>query len=232
MTHQPKILVADDEPTIRMFVRANLVARDYEVLLAKDGNETLEMAERFLPDVIVLDINMPDLDGIEVCRRLRSWTDIPVIMLSVRGDDKDKVMALNEGADDYVTKPFSIEELLARIKVAIRHTVHIESSSPAITVGDLEIDLGKRIVKRSGEIVRLTRTEYRLLAFMVANSGKILDHTLILHSIWGPEYGQEREYVRVFIGQLRHKLEANPLNPRYIVTEPGMGYRFVKTPVS
>jgi len=227
MSNKPKILVADDEPNIRMFIRANLVARDYEVILAKDGNEALELAERFLPDVIVLDINMPDLDGIEVCRRLRAWTDVPVVMLSVRGEDKDKVTALNEGADDYITKPFSIEELLARIKVAIRHAVHIESSSPVISVGDLEIDLGKRIVKRSGEIVRLTRTEYRLLAFLVANRGKILDHTVILHSIWGPEYGHEREYVRVFIGQLRRKLEDNQLNPRYIITESGMGYRFV-----
>jgi len=227
MSNQPKILVADDEPNIRMFVRANLVARDYEVILAKSGSETLEMAERFLPDVILLDINMPDLDGIEVCRRLRTWTDIQVIILSVRGDDKDKVMALNEGADDYVTKPFSIEELLARIRVAIRHTANLETPSPVVIAGHLEIDLAKRTVKRSGAVIRLTRTEYRLLAFMVANSGKILDHTMILHSIWGPEYGQEREYVRVFIGQLRRKLEDDPLNPRYIVTEPCMGYRFV-----
>ena len=226
MDNKPVILVADDEPNIRIFVRANLIAKDFEVLLAKNGDETIELAERFLPDVIVLDINMPGLDGIEVCRRIRAWTDIPIIMLSVRGEDKDKVMALNEGADDYVTKPFSIEELLARIRVAIRHTANLDVSSPVITIGDLEIDLAKRTVKRSGVIVRLTRTEYRLLAFMVANIGKVLDHTLILHTIWGPEYGQEREYVRVFIGQLRHKLEDNPLNPRYIITEPGMGYRF------
>jgi two-component system KDP operon response regulator KdpE len=227
MSNKPKILVADDEPNIRMFVRANLVARDYDVILAKDGCETLELAERFLPDVIVLDINMPGLDGIEVCRRIRSWTDIPIMMLSVRGDDKDKVRALNEGADDYVTKPFSIEELLARIKVAIKHAVNLETSSPVVIVGDLEIDLGKRAVKRRGTIIKLTRTEYRLLALMVSNLGKVLDHMEILHSIWGPEYGQEREYVRVFIGQLRHKLEDDPLNPRYIITEQGMGYRFL-----
>ena len=219
-------MIADDEPNIRMFVRANLVAREFEVLLAKSGEEALELAEQSLPDVIILDINMPDLDGIEVCRRLRAWTDIPIIMLSVRGDDSDKVTALNEGADDYITKPFSIEELLARIRVALRHIVSLEAHAPVVNTGDLEIDLAKRIVKRSGVVVRLTRTEYRLLAFMAANIGKVLDHTLILHTIWGPEYGQEKEYVRVFIGQLRRKLEDNPLDPRYFVTEPGMGYRF------
>jgi len=226
MSNKPKILVADDEPNIRMFVRANLTARDYEVLAAKGGEEAIELAERELPDVIVLDINMPDIDGIEVCRRLRAWTDTPIIILSVRGEDKDKVTALNEGADDYMTKPFSIDELLARIRVALRHTATLETHAPVVTAGDLEIDLAKRIVKRAGAIIRLTRTEYRLLAFMASNIGKVLDHTLILHTIWGPEYGQEREYVRVFIGQLRKKIEENPLYPRHIVTEPGMGYRF------
>ena len=223
-----KVLVADDEPNVRMFIRANLVARGYEVHLAPDGVESLEMAERILPDIIVLDVNMPRMDGIEVCRRIREWANIPIIILSVRGDEKDIVGALDEGADDYVTKPFSIEELLARIRVALRRSTAPNIAAPIYTAGDLEVDLSKRLVKRRGRIVKLTRTEYELLAYLVSNSGKIFTHTELLQNVWGPEYGKEREYVRVFIGQLRRKIEDDPSNPRFIVTEPRIGYRFVK----
>ena len=228
MSNKTKILVADDEPKIRMFIRANLEARDYQVLLAQDGIEAIEIAERELPDVIVLDVNMPGMDGIEACRRIREWADIPIIILSVRGDEKDKVRALDEGADDYVTKPFGVEELLARIRVALRRSAGQTTAAPVFTTGDLEVDLSKRIVKRRGEDIRLTRTEYELLAYLVSNAGKVLTHRDLLHNVWGPEYGEEREYVRVFIGQLRRKIEDDPSNPRFIVTESRVGYRFVE----
>ena len=228
MAKKITILVADDEPKIRMFIRANLGARGYEVYLAQDGVETVEMARRVLPDVIVLDVNMPRMDGIEACRRIREWADMPIIILSVRGDEKDKVKALDEGADDYVTKPFGIEELLARIRVALRRSAGTTTAAPVFTAGDLEVDLSTRVARRRGQIVKLTRTEYELLAYLVSNCGKVLTHRELLHNVWGPEYGEEREYVRVFIGQLRRKIEDDPSNPRFIVTEPGIGYRFVK----
>jgi two-component system KDP operon response regulator KdpE len=227
MAQKIKVLVADDEPKIRMFVRANLEARGYEVYLAQDGLEAVELAGRFLPDVIVLDVNMPGMDGIEACRRIREFATMPIIILSVRGDEKDKVRALDEGADDYVTKPFSVEELLARIRVALRHSSSVPAVSPLFTAGDLEVDLAKRVVKRKGQPVKLTSTEYQLLAYLVANHGKVLTHKELLHNVWGPEYGEESEYVRVFIRQLRRKIEDDPANPRFIVTEPRIGYRLV-----
>ena len=228
MAEKTKILVADDEPKIRMFLRANLEARGYEVYLAQDGIETVEMTARVLPDIIVLDVNMPRMDGIEACRRIREWADMPIIILSVRGDERDKVRALDEGADDYITKPFGIEELLARIRVAQRRYTGTITNVPVFTAGDLEIDLSKRVVKRKGQVVKLTRTEYELLAYLVSNHGKVMTHRELLHNVWGPEYGEEIEYVRTFITQLRRKIEDDPSNPRFIVTEPRIGYRFVK----
>ena len=227
MAQKIKVLVADDEPKIRMFVRANLEAHGYEVYLAQDGFEAVEMAGRLLPEVIVLDVNMPGMDGIEACRRIREFASMPIIILSVRGDEKDKVRALDEGADDYVTKPFHVEELLARIRVALRHSASVSSASPVFTAGDLEVDLVSRMVKRKGQLVKLTSTEYQLLAYLVANRGKVLTHRELLHNVWGPEYGEESEYVRVFIGQLRRKIEDDPANPRFIMTEPRIGYRLV-----
>ena len=223
-----KILVADDEPKIRMFIRANLEARGYETHLARDGVEAIEIAERVLPDVIVLDVNMPRMDGIEACRRIREWADMPIIILSVRGDEKDKVRALDQGADDYVTKPFGIEELLARIRVALRRSAPATAAAPVFTAADLEVDLAKHVVTKRGQTVKLTRTEYELLAYLVSNREKALTHRELLHNVWGPEYGDEREYVRVFVGQLRRKIEDDPSNPRFILTEPGLGYRFVE----
>jgi len=228
MAKKIKILIADDEPNVRMFIRANLLARGFEVYLAKDGVETLEVAELILPDVIVLDINMPRIDGIEACRRLREWANMPIIILSVRGDEKDKVKALDEGADDYITKPFGVEELLARIRVALRRSRGPTIVAPLFTAGDLEVDLSKRLVRRRGQLVKLTQSEYELLAYMVSNPGKILTHTELLHKVWGPEYGAEREYISVFVGQIRRKIEDDPSNPHFIVTVPRMGYRFVK----
>ncbi len=228
MTKKNRILVVDDEPKIRMFIRANLEALGYEVYLAEDGIEAVEMAGRTIPDVIILDVSMPRMDGIEACRRIREWADMPIIMLSVRGDEKDKVKALDGGADDYITKPFGIEELLARIRVALRRSTGPASSIPVFVMGDLEVDLTRRLVKRRGRLVKLTRTEYELLAYFVANSGKVLTHADLLHSVWGPEYGDEREYLRVFIRQLRHKIEDDPSNPRFILTESRTGYRFFR----
>lgn len=228
MAKKIKVLVADDEPKIRMFIRANLEARGYEVHLAQDGAEAVEMAGRVLPDIIVLDVNMPNMDGIEACHRIREWASMPIIILSVRGDEKDKVRALDEGADDYVTKPFGIEELLARIRVALRHAAGVTTTVPVFTAGDMEIDLSRRVVKKRGDIIKLTGTEYQLLAYLVANYGKVLTHRELLHGVWGTEYGEESEYVRVFIGQLRRKIEDDPANPRFIVTEPRIGYRFIK----
>ena len=228
MTNKAKILVVDDEPKIRMFIRANLEARGYEVYLAQDGIEAVEMAARVLPDVIVLDVNMPQMDGIEACRRIREWGNMPIIMLSVRESEKDKVKALDEGADDYVTKPFGIEELLARIRVALRRSAGVTTSATIFTAGDLKIDLPKRVVKQRGRIVKLTSTEYELLAYLVSNCGKALTHKEILRNVWGPEYGEESEYVRTFITQLRRKIEDDPSNPRFIITEPRVGYRFIK----
>jgi two-component system KDP operon response regulator KdpE len=188
----------------------------------------VEKAALVSPDVIVLDVNMPRMDGIEACRRIREWTNTSIIILSVREDEKDKVKALNEGADDYVTKPFGIEELLARIKVALRHSAGSTTSASVFTARDLEVDLSQHVVKRRGEIIKLTRTEYELLAYLVSHHGKVLTHKELLHNVWGTEYGEESEYVRVFINQLRRKIEDDPSNPQFILTEPRIGYRFVK----
>jgi len=228
MPKKSKILVVDDEPKIRMFIRYNLEARGYEVHLAEDGLAATEMTGLINPDVIILDVNMPRMNGIEACRRIREWADTPIIILSVRDEEADKVRALDEGADDYVTKPFGIEELLARIRVALRRSPGAEPPPPIFSAGDLEVDFSKHVVKRRGETLRLTRTEYELLAYLVSNCGKVLTHRDILHNVWGPEYGEESEYVRTFVRQLRRKIEDDPSSPRFIITEPRVGYRFVK----
>ncbi len=225
MPKKINILVADDEPKILMFVRANLEARGYEVHTAHDGFEAVEIAGRVSPDLVVLDVNMPRMDGIEACRHIREWGTMPIIILSVREDEKDKVRALDEGADDYMTKPFGLEELLARIRVALRHSTGLVSTAPAFKAGDLEIDFASRLVRRHGEVLKLTKTEYELLAYLASDPGKVLTHKQILHSVWGPEYGEESEYVRVFIRQLRGKIEDDPSSPQFIITEPRVGYR-------
>jgi two-component system KDP operon response regulator KdpE len=227
-TKKTRILIADDEPKIRMFLRANLNARGYEVDLAQDGLEAVEMAGQILPDLIILDVNMPRMNGIDACRRIREWGDMPIIILSVRDEEKDKVKALDEGADDYVTKPFGMEELLARIRVALRRTSHAVIEIPVFQAGNLKIDFSSRLVTIDDEEVKLTRTEYELLVYLATNVGKVLTHREILHNVWGPEYGDELEYVRTFINQLRRKIEEDPSNPRYIITEQRTGYRFAK----
>ena len=228
---RPRILIVDDDPSIRKFVRANLEARDYQTLMAIDGTEALQTIEMELPDLIILDIMMPKIDGFEVCRRLREWSQIPVIMLSARGDEEDKVKCLDLGADDYLTKPFGVEELVARVKAVFRRTeaAPATTTQPSFTCGNLEINFIERRVTVSDREVKLTPTEYNLLQELVLNANKVLTHSMLLGKVWGPEYGGEKEYLRVFIGRLRKELEPDPENPKYIITIPGVGYQFKAT---
>lgn len=225
------ILVVDDEPSIVRFVRANLEARGYRVLTAMDGAEALRKIEMELPDLVILDIMMPKMDGFEVCRRLREWSQIPTIMLSARGDETDKVKCLDLGADDYLTKPFGTRELLARVRAMLRRTEATKtvSTQPLFTSGDLQISFAQRQVTVAGKEVKLTPTEYSLLREFVLNAGKTLTHSYLLDRVWGPEYRDEREYLHVFVHRLRTKLEPDATNPKYIMTVPGVGYRFRDT---
>ena len=222
------ILVVDDDPAILRFLCANLRARDYDVTVATDGREALEMIQRELIDLIILDIMMPQLDGVEVCRRIREWSRVPIVMLSARGEEKDKVNCLELGADDYLTKPFGVAELMARIKTALRHSTveKFVPGTPVFASGDMEINFDMRRVRVGGTEVKLTPTEYSLLQQLAANSGKVLTHSMLLQRVWGQQYYSEKEYLRVFIGRLRKKLEADPENPKYILTDPGVGYHF------
>jgi two-component system KDP operon response regulator KdpE len=228
MSQQPHVLVIDDEPQILRAVRTILTAKQFRVTTAARGEEGLTLAAAEAPDLIILDLSLPDLDGIEVCRRLREWTQVPIIVLSVRDTEKDKVAALDRGADDYLTKPFSIEELLARIRVALRHSAQSKGSGESIIrSGPLEIDLAEYRVTRNGVEVRLTATEFKLLAHLAAHAGRVLTHHAILSAVWGPEYADHVEYLRVYMRQLRKKLEADPDHPEILTTEPGIGYRFM-----
>jgi two-component system, OmpR family, KDP operon response regulator KdpE len=227
-SNQPHILVIDDEPQILRALRTILNARHFQVSIANRGEEGLAMAAAQPPDLIILDLSLPDMDGFTICARLREWTQIPIIILSVRDSEHDKVMALDKGADDYLTKPFGIEELLARIRVALRHSVQTDGvRQTIITSGDLSIDLTTRIVTRAGEEVKLTATEYKLLAYLAHNAGRVLTHQTILSHVWDIADINRVEYLRVYISQLRKKLEENPDEPRILITEPAVGYRFI-----
>ncbi len=228
MSQQAHVLVIDDEPQILRAVRTILTAKQFRVTTAARGEEGLTLAAAQSPDLIILDLTLPDLDGIEVCSRLREWTQVPIIVLSVRDTEKDKVAALDRGADDYLTKPFGIEELLARIRVALRHSAQSKANGQAVVrSGGLEIDLAEYRVTRSGVEVRLTATEFKLLAHLASNAGRVLTHHAILSAVWGPEYAEHVEYLRVYMRQLRKKLEADPDHPEILTTEPGIGYRFM-----
>lgn len=227
MIPEAHILVIDDEPQIQRALRTILSARHFQVTLASTGEEGLALAAAEQPDLIILDLGLPDIDGIEVCRRLREWTQVPIIVLSVRESERDKVLALDRGADDYLTKPFGIEELLARIRVALRHASKTASGkSTIIQVGPITIDLAERRVTRAGEEIKLTATEFKLLAYLASNAGKVLTHRAILSNVWDPADADRLEYLRVYIRQLRMKLEEDPDNPKILVNEPGIGYRF------
>lgn len=231
MSNAPHILVIDDEPQILRAMRTILTEKQFRVTTANRGEEGLTLAATGEPDLVILDLGLPDIDGVEVCRRLREWTQTPVIILSVRDSERDKVAALDMGADDYLTKPFGIEELLARVRVALRHAASRKGAQSAqskvVKAGSLTIDLAWHIVKRGEEEVKLTGTEYKLLAYLAANHGRVLTHQSILTHVWGEEDADHTEYLRVYMRQLRKKLEADPERPQYILTEPGIGYRFI-----
>jgi two-component system, OmpR family, KDP operon response regulator KdpE len=229
MTAQTHILVIDDEPQILRALRTILTARHFRVSIASRGEEGLALAAAQPPDVIILDLSLPDMDGTEVCARLREWTRVPIIILSVRDSERDKVAALDKGADDYLTKPFGIEELLARIRVALRHSVQSEMDNPkaVITAGSIAIDLVRHVVTRSGEEVKLTATEFKLLAYLASHAGRVLTHQGILTHVWGAADAERVEYLRVYMRQLRKKLEADPDHPEYLITEAGIGYRLI-----
>lgn len=223
---KPTVLVIDDELQIRRLLRVSLEGNGYRVIEAATGQEGLTMAAQHPPEIVLLDLGLPDMDGVTVLKRLREWSRVPVVILSVREREEDKVAALDSGADDYVTKPFSTAELLARVRVAQRH-VTSAGDSPLFQTGDLEVDLNTRIVKLKGREVKLTATEYSLLRLFVQHAGKVLTHRHILKEIWGPNALEQTHYLRVYIAHLREKLEADPSAPRLISTEPGVGYRLL-----
>ncbi len=229
MSYAPHILVIDDEPQILRAIRTILTEKQFRVSVANRGEEGLTLAATTEPDLIILDLGLPDMDGVEVCSRLREWTETPIIILSVRDSERDKVAALDMGADDYLTKPFGIEELLARVRVALRHagSRKKEEQSKVVKAGPITIDLVWHIVKRGEEEVKLTGIEYKLLAYLASNHHRVLTHQSILSHVWGPEDADHTEYLRVYMRQLRKKLEADPDRPQYILTEPGIGYRFI-----
>jgi two-component system KDP operon response regulator KdpE len=220
------VLVIDDEPQVRRFLRSSLAAPDYKLLEAASGEAGLSAVASGRPDVILLDLGLPDIDGIEVTRRLREWTETPIIILSARGQETDKVAALDAGADDYLTKPFSLPELLARIRVAARHAEQLgEKKDSVFTLGDLRIDLASRRVTLGSDEVRLTPIEYRLLTTLARKAGRVLTYQQLLKDVWGPRYATQKQYLHVFMGHLRNKLERDPARPRFLLTEPGVGYR-------
>ena len=223
----PLVLLIEDEPQMRRFLRTALGANDYRLVEAATAKEGLAQAAARNPDVILLDLGLPDRDGLEVAKELREWSATPIIVLSARGREQDKVAALDFGADDYLTKPFGVEELLARIRVALRHAAMPPGTAPEpiFESGHLKVDLPARRVWRAGEEVHLTPTEYKLLAVMVRNAGKVLTHRQLLKEVWGINYVNQAHYVRVYVAQLRQKVEADPARPRLLLTEPGIGYR-------
>ena len=229
MSNQPHILVIDDEHQILRALRTILTARQFRVSTASTGEEGLALAAAGQPDAIILDLSLPDMDGVTVCKHLREWSHTPIVVLSVRDSEQDKVQALDAGADDYLTKPFGIDELLARIRVALRHAAaqaQVDKKT-VVSAGPLVIDLAQHIVRRDGEEVKLTATEFKLLAYLASNAGRVLTHHSILSHVWDPADADHVEYLRVFVRQLRKKLEDDPEQPRFLLNEPGIGYRFI-----
>lgn len=225
MADGAKILVIDDEPQIRRYLRVSLEAHGFGIVEGANGQEGLRLAALEKPDLIVLDLGLPDMDGQSVIARLREWTAVPIVVLSVRSEEADKIAALDAGADDYVTKPFGTGELLARIRAALRHTVGATTGTPVFTTGDLKVDLEKRQVFLKGEQVKLSPKEYDLLKLLVQHAGKVLTHQFILREVWGPAHESDVQYLRVFARQLRQKIEADAAQPELLLTEPGVGYR-------
>jgi two-component system KDP operon response regulator KdpE len=219
-----KVLIVDDEQSIRLFLKLTLTSQGYDTIEAASGLEALNQARTEKPNIIILDVGLPDMDGIDVTRQLREWTQIPIIILSVRGSEKDKIAALDLGADDYLTKPFVVGELLARVRAALRRAAP-GGKTPLFKKGELEIDLERRLVKVAGNEIQLTPNEYELLKVLVDNSGKVMTHKHLLNAVWGPEYFGEFHMLRVNISNLRRKIEPDPSRPQIIITESGVGYR-------
>jgi two-component system KDP operon response regulator KdpE len=222
-----RVLVIDDEPQILRALRAGLAAHDYDVQTAATGEAGLDVAATGAPDCVIVDMGLPDIDGTEVIKRLRAWSEVPVIVLSVRDAASDKIAALDAGADDYVNKPFAMDELLARMRATLRRVRATEPAAPVLRFGELEVDLERALVTRAGAPVRLTPTEYGLLREFVTNPGKLLTHSWLLRRVWGQGYGQESHYLRIYVRQLRQKIGDDAGAPRYVATEPGMGYRWI-----
>jgi two-component system KDP operon response regulator KdpE len=221
------ILLIEDEPQMRRFLRITLQGHGYRLVEADTGDEGLQQATTRNPDIVLLDLGLPDMDGIEVTKRFREWSEVPIIVISAREQEEDKIKALDAGADDYLTKPFGAGELLARIRVALRHRVMLQSGQkdPEFTLGDLRVDLSKRRVFVKDKEIHLTPIEYRLLTVLIKNAGKVVTHTHLLKEVWGPPYTGQTEYLRVYMAQLRRKLEENPAQPKFLINEPGIGYR-------
>jgi two-component system KDP operon response regulator KdpE len=223
---EPVVIVVEDEPQIRRFLRVTLQGHGYRLFEAATGADGLMEAASRQPDVVIVDLGLPDMDGLEVIRRLREWSSVPVIVLSARGGERDKVMALDAGADDYIEKPFGTDELLARLRVALRHAAGGARAQDALfKVGELHVDQERRRVHVEGKEIHLTPIEYRLLTTMVRHAGKVLTHRQLLREVWGPNHVEDAHYLRVFMANLRRKLERDPAQPRYLLTEPGVGYR-------
>src|SRR5262245_20347177 len=222
-----RILVADDEPQMGRLLQAGLSARGYEVAIATDGQMALELVLTWQPDILLLDLGLPKVDGLEVCRQVRGWSQLPIIVLTVRDAEDEKVAALDLGADDYLTKPFGMKELLARVRVALRHAGEVPGvEEPTLRFGELLIDRAQRVVTMRDQKIHLTPTEYDLLCVLATHPGKVLTHRMLLSAVWGASYEQDVPTLRVFITQLRHKIERDSAHPTYIRTEPGIGYRF------
>lgn len=219
------VLLVEDEPQVVRFLKASLPIHGFRVLDVATGRQALVEASARVPDLVLLDLGLPDLDGVEVARRLREWTSVPIIVLSARGQERDKIEALDAGADDYLTKPFGIGELLARIRVALRHSARGAEAEPVVAAGELRVDLAARLVQRRGSEVRLTPIEFRLLAVLARNAGRVVTQRQLLKEVWGPGAVGQAHYLRVYMAQLRHKLETEPARPRLLLTEPGVGYR-------
>ncbi|HEY3320535.1 MAG TPA: response regulator [Planctomycetota bacterium] len=224
-SNAPIVLVIEDEPQIRRFLRATLGSEGYVLLEAETGGAALREASSTPPDLVLLDLGLPDMDGLEIIRALREWTQVPIIIISARGQEADKVAGLDAGADDYLTKPFGVSELMARIRVAMRHASRTDEESPVFESGPLKVDLGLRQVFVDKDEVRLTPLEFKLMAVMVKHAGKVLTHRHLLKEVWGPGCAEDINYLRVFMHQLRRKIEAEPANPKHLITEAGVGYR-------
>jgi two-component system KDP operon response regulator KdpE len=228
MTAAPRVLVVDDEPTVHRFLTPALLANDYDVLRADSGTDALRRIAADAPDVVVLDLGLPDMDGKEVLLRVREWSDVPIIVLSARDREAEKIAALDQGADDFVNKPFGVGELMARLRAALRHRMQRSGETPVARVGGLEIDVARRSVTRDGLDVKLTPREFELLAFLARHAGKVVTHKQILSAVWGPAHASDTQYLRVYIGQLRQKIERDQAEPEVILTEPGIGYRLAE----